>query len=235
MTGLRVGALVGAVAIAATVAMWMTKTATPSPPEVPNGTGASVAEPGNNKAPVRVRRDRQRAAQTEPPPTIVVPKGPSRGEVQRLAEAAAKFRPSKASEDFSGPIAPGHDAANLRGISKRLEAWTQAPENAAAEATFLGVDCARPPCVMALQFNADRGSGFLDRAESWLSKQDKVGKPQTFSHQLDANYSRLWTWYNPHPEASAARFQYDAWLLDRIRKEISDLPSYNPSRDSAQQ
>lgn len=186
------------------------------------------------RGPRNPKPDDEAAAVVAPQrPVLVAPDLPSPAQAAKLALRAASFKASDPSDDFADPVPPGHDAKAVRIISRRFREWTHNAENANADVVFLGIDCKRPPCVMSMQYNADRGNGFLDRAEAWLGEQQGMGKAQSFSHVLDADHQRLWTWYNPHPAGSSARHQYELHRLQEIRKEIETLPDYNPSRDSA--
>lgn len=220
------------------VAIGIWNSQAPGSPDVGAGQGTSAASAAGlgsqNTRPVpRVARpqDAPAAPHGGPAPLFVAPDRPSAAEAEKLGKLVARFQASKRDEDFTDPVAPGHEAAAMRQVSERFEAWGLGPDNAAADVQFFGIDCRQPPCVMALQFNADRGGDFLLRAERWLAEQGKSGKAQTYPHVLDSEHTRLWTWYNPHPEASAERHQFELKALARIQEEVQSLPDYNPSRD----
>ncbi len=146
-----------------------------------------------------------------------------------LPEAMAKieavpFAASSPATDFSHEAPKGHDPKAMRALAAKFESWAKAPENAAAQVEFAGVDCRQAPCLMALKFNSDRDGGLLGRAEAWLTAQGGAGTVTSYTHRLDADHLREWFFFNPHPQGSKEHHLYEQAAFERIRAEQQTLP-----------
>ena len=190
-----------------------------------------MASPSGRAAPVNGGGEAEAIPAVAVNPGLVAPDRPSAAEAKKVAELARSFMASDPSDDFTEPVFQGHEPAAMRKISEAFKAWADDPANKAAEVRYDGIDCSKPPCVMALEFNADRGGDFIGRARTWLKDKGTVTEPYTYPHLLDADHTRLWTFFNPHPKGGREHAVYEAQAIVRIHKEVEGLPSYNPSRD----
>lgn len=200
------------------------------------GEAANVAPAPKRDAPKIKRVDAPKAAApkeeavalklpvVEQLPTDKLPQQPA-------AAPGAKFTPSQPAEDFTEPIDKAHAPAAMRKVAQKFAAWAKANDKAGAEVEFLGVDCRKPPCMMALEFNADRGNDFYGRAEKWLQANGGAGKVYLYPHNLDADNQRMYAYFSPHKPGTAAHHQFTKPALDRIHEQVKALPQWNLSKE----
>lgn len=216
------------VALAATagVAGWAVLSADGAGPAA----GGAAERPVAAKTGVEPEADQ---AETAAPALPSLPAGnalPTLAQAQApLPEAMAKveavpFAANDPSTDFTFAAPKGHDAKAMRALAAKFESWAKSPENANAQAEFVGMDCRQAPCVMALKFNSDRDGGLLGRAEAWLSAQGGLGSVTSYTHRLDPDHLREWFFFNPHPPGSKEHHLYAEAAFERIRAEQQTLP-----------
>lgn len=234
MSALRAG-LVAAVAASLGVAAWAVFAGDDAAPA--EAEPQAAAEESTGGAPAqRPGAVVAAAAPLAPAPAAPAVPPPLKG---LDAPAPEPFRPTSPAEDFTTPIAPGHEPEKLRRLGDELQAWVRAPENRAADAQFVGMDCRTPPCVLSLKFDGSRDGAFLDRAEAWLRQKTGAGLPQgigagqlvSYSHRLSGNQQRQWFFLNPHPAGTAEHQQFTEAAVARIQAEQRTLPNHNPSAD----
>ena len=150
---------------------------------------------------------------------------------EQLRKQVQAFKASERRDDFSTRAPAGHGPAAMRKLNEALAEWARSPENEAAEVELFGVDCRTPPCVMALQYNTDRGGAFLRRAEKWLKDHSGVGKATEYVHLVDVDHQRVFYFFNPHEAGTQQAHAYQLGALSRIRKRVESLPAYSPYDD----
>lgn len=218
--------VIGAVTATAAVALWAVFAGDGAGPAAGEAAVRSVAA----KAGPEPEADQAEAAVPALPSLPAGNALPALAQAQApLPEAMAKveavpFAASDPRSDFTFAAPKGHDAKAMRELAARFEKWTKAPENANAQAEFVGMDCRQPPCVMALKFNSDRDGGLLGRAEAWLTAQGGVGTVTSYTHRLDPDHLREWFFFNPHPAGSKEHHLYAEAAFERIRAEQQTLP-----------